>query len=974
MSKLKKYKFFGSRSTVPVISNVALAAATPTHARSISHEIANDLPDSHPVDRSDLSLDLSIAGFKTLKEVAEVIPVAGGPLKASCGIMISILQLAKRCKENRESWEKLADMMKEKNESIIALLDLYSKAPAEYPSAGRQAKEYQQVLDSIALDIKKETQRKSESSQGLEMYWSRMQSAGREMLLANINAEKITSYQERLRTITFDVIEKTVIHQAITTTQKLDDIKIALTEQRTTVAVLTEQTSTVASDVKTILAESSGSKAPKAILKPRPRKARDFVGRKDILDSMCKTHFDNDNSSLHDDGPIVSVLTGMGGSGKTQIAVNFASLFEKRFPETPVFFLDASSETSLNADLITLVRSQTDKYDDALTWLASGIKNWLLILDNADDPSLKLSKFLPRASHGHVIITTRNSTHRLLAPRSSHAVDALPMEDSITLLLRSSGNEDNEANRSLAKEIAEGLGRLPLALAHAAAYILINNCLDAFLATYRASRNQFLQSMPDLPQDYPYSVERTIEMSFRCLSVRVQEMLMVFTYMDARSIARCIVERAAEREFLHIPQGSEVPPQPDTILQAKVLQDIFCSGGEWNAFELDGMIGECLKYSLLQMSTTGGERFYSMHPLVQTYLQSISSTVRNCSTRRLIVRLLASATTTSNRYEFFGFNRLLSPHVRLIRLGDVVEAGDHYGFGDILSEEGNGLAIPHLEQCVKQWKFSIGSNTNTTLASMVMLSNSYYSLGKVQEALQLEEEVFQKWKQVLGPDHLDTLMAMNNLAASYASLGRAQEALPLQEEVLQKRKQLLGPDHLSTMMVMSNLAASYYSLGRVEEALPLQEEVLQKRKQALGPDHLDTLAAMGNLAVSYASLGRVEEALLLREEVFQTLKQLLRPDHLDTLIAMGNLAVSYKSLGRAHEALSLEKEVLEKWKKLLGPDHRDTLKAMRNLLKTFKQLTMEQELKSLAEVALPLHERVYGVGHDETEWVRSLLR
>ncbi|KAG8782587.1 hypothetical protein FRC20_011914 [Serendipita sp. 405] len=932
MSKLKKYKFFGSRSTVPVISNVALAAATPTHARSISHEIANDLPDSHPVDRSDLSLDLSIAGFKTLKEVAEVIPVAGGPLKASCGIMISILQLAKRCKENRESWEKLADMMKEKNESIIALLDLYSKAPAEYPSAGRQAKEYQQVLDSIALDIKKETQRKSESSQGLEMYWSRMQSAGREMLLANINAEKITSYQERLRTITFDVIEKTVIHQAITTTQKLDDIKIALTEQRTTVAVLTEQTSTVASDVKTILAESSGSKAPKAILKPRPRKARDFVGRKDILDSMCKTHFDNDNSSLHDDGPIVSVLTGMGGSGKTQIAVNFASLFEKRFPETPVFFLDASSETSLNADLITLVRSQTDKYDDALTWLASGIKNWLLILDNADDPSLKLSKFLPRASHGHVIITTRNSTHRLLAPRSSHAVDALPMEDSITLLLRSSGNEDNEANRSLAKEIAEGLGRLPLALAHAAAYILINNCLDAFLATYRASRNQFLQSMPDLPQDYPYSVERTIEMSFRCLSVRVQEMLVLFTYMDARSIARCIVERAAKRKFLHIPQESEVPPQPDTIVQAKVLQDIFCSGGEWNAFEFDGMIGECLKYSLLQMSTTGGERFYSMHPLVQTYLQSISSTVRGCSTRRLIVRLLASATTTGDRYEFFGFNRLLSPHVRLVRLGDIVEAGDHYGFGDILSEEGNGFAISHLEQCVEIWKVSVGSNTKPTLDSMAMLSNSYYSLGKVQEALQLDEEVFQKWKQLFGPDHLYTLHAMNNLADSYRSLGRVEEALPLQEEVLPKRRQLLGPDHLHTLSAMNNLAASYSSLGRVEEALQLQEEVFQKRKQLLGPDHLETL------------------------------------------IAMGNLAISYNSSGRARDALSLEKEVLEKRKRLLGPDHRDTLWTMRGLLRTFRQLDMEQDLKSLAEAALPLHERVYGVGHDKTEWVRRFLR
>ncbi|KAG8806929.1 hypothetical protein FRC18_005834 [Serendipita sp. 400] len=269
MDKFKKYKLFSSRSKGSVLMpNAPIASALPviaTHrlrptAQPASPEIPTQPPDSNPTDRLDLSLDLSIAGFKTLKEAAEVIPIVGGPLKASCGIMVSILQLAKRWKENQEGWEKLSDIMRERNESIGALLDLYSKAPTEYPSAERQAKEYQRVLDSIAVDIKKETQKKSEASQGLEAYWSRMQSTGREVVLANINAEKITSYQEQLRAVTFDVIEKTVIHQAITTTQRLDDINLALKEQISTVTILKDQTSTVANDVKTILAESFSSK------------------------------------------------------------------------------------------------------------------------------------------------------------------------------------------------------------------------------------------------------------------------------------------------------------------------------------------------------------------------------------------------------------------------------------------------------------------------------------------------------------------------------------------------------------------------------------------------------------------------------------------------------------------------------------------------------------------------------------------
>ncbi|KAG8834847.1 hypothetical protein FRC17_006779, partial [Serendipita sp. 399] len=483
MSEHKKPRFPKVRSAMSVMSTWVQTRSAPILTDATSHERTEDHPDPNPLDRVDLSLDLSIAGFKTLKEAAEVIPVAGAALKATCGIMVSILQLAKRCKENREGWEKLAIVVQEKNESITVLIQLYAKAPSQYPSAQRHASEYQQyavnrflwivlnssrsILDSIATDIKRETQKKSEASQGLKIYWSRIQSAGREAVLASINAEKIMSYQDQLRNITFDVIEKTVIGNALATSYALDKTSQAL-----------QNTSQALQGIQATLKESSKPNVMKAILKPRPRVVETFVGRGDILASMCEAHFGNDASGTRRDGPIVTVLAAMGGSGKTQIAVKFASMFEERFPESPVFFVDGTSETALKADLDILVRSQTDSYDDALVWLANGIENWLLIIDNADDSSLKLAPFLPRARHGHVIITTRDATRQILAPRSTHIIDVLPIEDSITLLLTSSGCEDSETNRSFARDIVEELGRLPLALAHAASYILINDCLD----------------------------------------------------------------------------------------------------------------------------------------------------------------------------------------------------------------------------------------------------------------------------------------------------------------------------------------------------------------------------------------------------------------------------------------------------------------------------------------------------------------
>jgi hypothetical protein len=196
-----------------------------------------------------------------------------------------------------------------------------------------------------------------------------------------------------------------------------------------------------------------------------------------------------------------------------------------RFPGESVYFLDASSKETLETDLKALVQSQSDAYTDALLWLYSTKRDWLVIMDNADDPSLELAQFIPRCTYGHVIITTRNHFRRILAPKSAHYVDALPLDESTNLLLDISGYENNVFNRQLSKNIARELGCLPLALAHAGAYILFRQCLDSYLETYRDSRAQLLERNFDMPHDYPHSVATTIEMSLKKLSIRVQELL-----------------------------------------------------------------------------------------------------------------------------------------------------------------------------------------------------------------------------------------------------------------------------------------------------------------------------------------------------------------------------------------------------------------------------------------------------------------
>ena len=100
-----------------------------------------------------------------------------------------------------------------------------------------------------------------------------------------------------------------------------------------------------------------------------------------------------------------------------------AILILRRYPETPVYFLDASTEVNIKSDLENILHSRgtayaSKDYRDTLVWLATKIEDWLIIMDNADDPEFRLFPLMPKCGHGNIIITTRNSILASLSPNS----------------------------------------------------------------------------------------------------------------------------------------------------------------------------------------------------------------------------------------------------------------------------------------------------------------------------------------------------------------------------------------------------------------------------------------------------------------------------------------------------------------------------------------------------------------------------
>ncbi|PVF92053.1 TPR-like protein [Serendipita vermifera] len=894
---------------------------------------------SFQLDRTDVAVNSAITSFKVVKEAAEALPQFGGPIKATCGVMILVLGTLKACKDNREGWREIAEIMQDKNQRVISLLELYAQAPEKYKNVLEQANKYQRILNEIASDMKKETENDSEKCSTLESYWEKMKSLGREAALSGINAQKISGYRERLR------------DQALSTTE-----------------VIGMQMIGDVNHIRKVLDEQVYSKplpSRKVNFKPRPPLVNGFVGRDDILEAMRRTHFES--TVLRQNTPKITVLTGLGGSGKTQIALKFASEFEEKYTDEPVYFLDASSQATLETDLKSLVHPESDTDMDALVWLANMKRSWLVILDNADDPSLDLVKFLPRCTHGHIIITTRNRLHKLLAPKATYHVNSLSLEDSIALLLETSGYEDNEVNRQLSEKITQELGCLPLALAHAGAYILLRQCLNTYLNTYRESHSELLGRKFGLLHDYPHSVAATIEMSFQKLSPRVQDLLGLLSHLDARSIPRGIIETAARQRFESIILGDKLVTHSETTQYIGVLQSIMLPQGVWSSLDFDDLIEECEKYSLIQSSTQDGEKFYSMHVLVQVFLKASRGVVQGHPSRQLAARLLGSAITIGDKYEYFTFNRSLSSHIRVVMLDDVIEARDHYGFGVVLEEVGEGqLAVSHMERCLDIWRGSLDEDSTVVMDTMELLARSYSAAGNGEGALSLREVVLEKQRRLVGDDHPKTLTAIHNLALSYSSLRRFEEAFPLNKEVVEKRRILLGDDHIHTLDSINNLANSYTNLGRNEESLPLRNEVLEQRRKLLGDDHLDTIEAIYNLSISYSRLGRDEEALPLKEEVVQKRRRLLGEHHRQTVVAIGNLVISYLGLGRDEEALPLEEELVGKWRIMLGPDHPDTLWAIIKLATTYSNLGLHEKAVTLKEDVVVESQRLLGDDYPDT--------
>ena len=659
-----------------------------------------------------------------------------------------------------------------------------------------------------------------------------------------------------------------------------------------------------------------------------------------------------------------TVLTGMRGCGKTQLAAKVAAKCEEE-GWSIVAWINAASRQELVADLYEFaLRTSIDTPKDIppetiirrlLDQLRSAdAADRLFVFDNVENLD-DLKGLTPKGSGVRVIITTTRHLDWDSLGWLRLTVDVFEREQSVALLCERTG----DTHRDAADQIAEALGDLPVAVAQVAATAKWGGyTLSGYLD--RLS-NHPLESSISRPEgdDYPDAVGVALFMAYE----QVLEQLRT-KHPQQESVATSLLG------ILSLLAASGVP----THWLLKLHDD-------------SDTVRDTLSFlkstSIFQESTDGDKTI--IHRLQgQVYRETYLSNQEKLNEAR------AHATSLLNEIDVDQLENFEQQRQETRNLVEQIDAVASQGHSLPLFSNPNfvaslaktlrnatDLGMPQLAftltDSVTQAGDTLGPDHPSTLASRNNLAGAYCDAGRLDDAITLYEQTLDDRTRTLGPHHPDTLTSRNNLAYAYHDAGRLHEAITLHEQNLKDFENLLGPHHPHTLTARNNLALDYHDAGRLHEAITLHEQNLKDFENLLGPHHPHTLTARNNLALDYHDAGRLHEAITLHEQNLTNLTHVLGPHHPYTLLSRNNLALAYHNAGRLHEAIELFEQNLQDRTRILGPDHPHTLTTRNNLAGAYHDAGRLHEAIELFEQNLQDRTRILGPYHPDTLTARNNL-
>jgi hypothetical protein len=621
-----------------------------------------------------------------------------------------------------------------------------------------------------------------------------------------------------------------------------------------------------------------------------PARNAAFTGREAQLSAV--------RESLLSGNPVaVQALHGMGGVGKTQLAVEYAHRFGGEYDV--VWWLDSENAVLFAqqyADLaLALGCAERGAPQDVVRRaVLSDLHErplWLIVFDNAEDPG-SLRDWMP-SGPGHVLITSRSAGWAELAVPVP--VDVLARAESVELLR----NRVPGLAEPGAATLAEALGDLPLAIAQAAAY----------LAETRLPVAEYLALLKD----------RAFDLLCEGKPVTYRDSLSSVTTL-AYDQLRCTDEDAARLAAICAFLAPE--PVPAQWLAAAAAGFPDGLGARLADPLASRRLLTALTRTTLARLDDGG---LTMHRLTQAILRTRlqpSGAIRVLAT----TVVTASSPDTVEPDTWPAWARLL-PHLLALGPGQ----SDSRRLREVAAGAAWYLAISHPRDGVdlatglhEQWRERLGPDDEQTVRVARALAEALRWLGHFDQAHRLDEDAVARLHRLHGDDHPGTLDAASALAADLYSLGDYQAARELDEDTLARRRRMLGESHPDTLSSACNLAVSLNALGEHQAARALHEDALAQYRRSLGDDHPFTLHAAYNLAIDLRAAGEHQAARELDEETLARRRRVLGKDHPHTLRSASSLAIDLRALGDQDAARALDEDTFERRRRVLGEEYPHT--------------------------------------------------
>ncbi len=711
------------------------------------------------------------------------------------------------------------------------------------------------------------------------------------------------------------------------------------------------------------------------------------MGRDEVLTQL-------DQQLQQNDRVAISTLTGMGGIGKSELALQYAQQeWRKQTYRGGICWLNvADSDPGLSilsfaqihlgltlpeeGELVERVRYVWQG------WLKNEQDQSLIIFDDVRELSQIRDYLPPQNNRFRVIITTRNQ--QIARNFSLIDVKVLSPEKALELLtifIPQAVANDPET----AQELCAWLGYLPLPIELVGQYgKYMKSSLAEILEQLKMQRlgDESLQVPQNALMTAQRGVAAAFELSWTQLSASSQLAGQLISLFAESAIPQDLILALFE-------VGSPQPPLKrgaieEESLQRGAIERFFPTFFKWFSKPKIEPIPELnlpiatkadLRHLVnLNLLKDLGESNYELHTLIRHYLRDKleASEIKETAKKAYCVVMVNVAKNIDQTLTLEDVARIdpLIDHLKIAaeELNQWLEDEDldwpFIGLGRFY--EGQGFyneALPYYEQCLSLSEQRLGPKHSTVATSLNNLGSLYQSQGKYAEAEPLKARSLAILEKQLGENHPDVATSLNNLAGLYRIQGKYEEAEPLYLRSLAIWEQQLGENHPDVATSLSNLASLYRVQGKYAEAELLYTRSLAIKEKNLGEDHPSIATSLNNLASLYESQGKYEEAepLFLRSLAIH--EKAYGENHPSIATDLNNLAELYRAQGKYEEMEPLLKRSLAILEKQLGENHPSVATSINNLASLYRVQGKYEEAEPLFLRSLAILEKQLGENH-----------